>query len=630
MSPGTQTRPPARPGERSRPRPAPRPAPPRRPAPPAARRHRGVQHRRPAPLALGRRVRFLRLLLVMIMLAMAARLVQIQVLESSHYQAVAGQELTVTVPEHALRGPLLDRDGAPLAVSIPTEDIYADDYLVPHPVTEALALSPLLHVPATTLATELHRPSGYVLLAKRVSQATAARLMKLNFAGLSTVDDPVRETPDGTLAEPVLGTVNNAGKGAAGLEYQFNAITGGHDGSVTTLESPAGVPLPQTPVVQHTASVPGSGIELTLDQSVQYEAEQALAKAIVSSHALSGTDILAMANLVATSPGATQAACGGGADGGAVLPGVAEAPCNIADDQLYEPGSVFKLVTFSAALGDGLISPSSTFTVPYSISLDGSTFHDAEAHPTERLTATQILAQSSNIGTSEIAQVLGETRLLAQVKNLGFGSPTGLGFPGESDGLLATAAQWEPTDLVSLPIGQVDAVTAQQVLDAYNTVADGGVFVGPRLVRGTVGADGTLRPAPASTRRSVIPAATDATLTSMLEQVVAQGTGTSAVVPGYTVAGKTGTAQIPTPGKDSYEDAYMASFTGFAPANHPVLSAIVVLRRPTPIFGGTVAAPVFSQIMGYALHRYDIPTTPGAPTVAQPTTGSASQVNDIT
>jgi cell division protein FtsI (penicillin-binding protein 3) len=332
--------------------------------------------------------------------------------------------------------------------------------------------------------------------------------------------------------------------------------------------------------------------------------------------------ILSMANLVANhptgSPSAATAPPATNANG--VIPigptaAVNEAPNNLAVTQLYEPGSVFKLVTFSAALQDGLINPNSVFTVPDQISLDGSTFHDAEPHPTESLSATQILAQSSNIGTSEIAQGVGEQRLLAQVKALGFGQDTGLDFPGESQGLLATPALWEPTDYVSLPIGQVDAVNALEVLDAYNTVANGGVFVAPKLVQATVSPTGQITKTPPSPTHEVISPPIDAELTNMLQQVVVSGTGTSATIPGYTVAGKTGTAQIPTAGHDSYiPGAYMATFVGFAPAVNPTLSMIVVLNRPTPIFGGTVSAPVFSQIMSYALHRYDIPTTPGAST----------------
>jgi cell division protein FtsI (penicillin-binding protein 3) len=521
--------------------------------------------------------------------------------------------------------------------------VVADNFQVKHPVQEALALAPLLGVNATNLAQQLRRHSGYVILAKQVSESKATRIAADRFPGITMLPDSRREYPDGQLAGPLIGTTNASHHGASALEYEYDKILAGQAGAATLLQSPAGVQLPQTPVTTTRPGSPGTSLELTLDQSLQYETEQALGAEIVSSHALSGTaivmdvrtgDILSEANLVSNEHGASQAACGGGSPGASVVPGAAQAPCNIAEDQLYEPGSVFKLVTFSAALGDGLINPNSQFTVPYSIHLDGSTFHDAEPHPTEQLSATQILAQSSNIGTSEIAQLLGESRLLAQVKNLGFGQPTGLGFPGETPGLLATAAQWEPTDLVSLPIGQVDAVTAQQVLDAYNTVANGGTFIAPRLVRATIGADGHAKATAPAAHHPVIPTATNAEITSMLEQVVASGagTGTSAAVPGYAVAGKTGTSQIPTPGHDSYiNGAYMASFVGFAPANHPVFSAIVVLRRPTPIFGGTVAAPVFSQIMSYALHRYDVPTTPGAAMV-QPASGpvTAAQKQDIT
>jgi cell division protein FtsI (penicillin-binding protein 3) len=402
-------------------------------------------------------------------------------------------------------------------------------------------------------------------------------------------------------------------------------------------------------VTTQVATTPGTGLELTLDAQLQYESEQALAKAVESSNAVSGTavvmdvktgQILSMADLVASHPGAVGSPTTASANPAGVVPigpngAVNEAPNNLAVTQLYEPGSVFKLVTFSAALQDGLINPNSVFTVPDQIHLDGSTFHDAEPHPTETLTATQILAQSSNIGTSEIAQGVGEQRLLNQVESLGFGQPTGLSFPGESPGLLATAANWEPTNYVSLPIGQVDAVSPLQVLDAYNTVANGGVFVAPKLVQATVSPSGDLTVTPPSATHRVLSPSVDGELTSMLEQVVNVGTGTSAAVAGYTVAGKTGTAQIPSQNKDSYvPGAYMATFVGFAPASNPTLSMIVVLDRPTPIFGGTVAAPVFSQIMSYALHRYDIPTTPGAQS-GTPAPGSTAvpgsdQAQDIT
>jgi cell division protein FtsI (penicillin-binding protein 3) len=597
----------------------------------------------------------MRLVLVLVFLLVAARIVDVQVLRSGQYRLLASQEQVQTVTIPALRGGIFDRNGAPLALSVPTKSVVADDFQIQHPATEAEALSPMVGIPVGRLTALLSERSGYVPIAQEVSVRRGDQVATAAFPGITLITGSKRVVPNGDLAGPVLGTTHASGTGASGIEYQYNGLTAGKAGSEKVATAPDGIALPGASVVAQSPARPGNGVELTLDEPLQYKTEQYLAAAIVSSHAVSGIaevmdvktgEILSMANLVAnpgagatrsTETPATPPVTAATADAKPIVIGpkgpVSEAPSNLAVTQLYEPGSVFKLVTFSAALEDEIIDPHTVFSVPDSIELDGSRFHDAETHPTETLTATQILAQSSNVGTSEIAQDLGETRLLAQVKNLGFGQRTDLGFPGEEAGLVAGAAQWEPTDYVSLPIGQVDAVTAQQVIDAYNAVANGGVFVQPRLLFGTVGASGAVIPAPASPTRRVFNPATDSELTDMLEQGVDVGTGTSAVVPGYTVAGKTGTAQIPTPGQDSYvTGAYMASFVGFAPANHPVLSAIIVLDRPTPIFGGTVSAPVFSQVMSYALHRYDIPTTPGAPTQGQPqtTTPDSSQTQDIT
>jgi cell division protein FtsI (penicillin-binding protein 3) len=594
-------------------------------------------------------VRIVRLILLLAMLLLVARLVDVQVLHANSYQSQARGESAITVSLPAVRGGIYSRDGSPLALSVPTDDVVADDFQVAHPVKTAAALAPLLKVPAATLATQLHQHSGYVVLARQLPQSTGDKITNDSLPGITLIADSRREVPNGNLASPVIGFTNAAGKGAAGLEYGDNPQLAGSAGKETIMESPGGVALPQSPVTNQVATSPGNGLELTIDTQLQYESEQALAQAIETSNSVSGTaivmdvktgQILSMANLTATHPAAigatTTTTPTTGASGGVVPIGpkdaVNEASSNLAVTQLYEPGSVFKLVTFSAALQDGLINPNTVFTVPDQIELDGSTFHDAEPHPTEALSATQILAQSSNIGTSEIAQGVGEQRLLNQVKTLGFGEPTGLAFPGESAGLLATAANWEPTDYVSLPIGQVDAVNALQVLDAYNTVANGGTYVAPKLVQATISPSGTVTKTAPSATHPVLSTSVDSELNTMLQQVVNQGTGTSAAVPGYTVAGKTGTAQIPTQGQDSYvAGAYMASFVGFAPAANPTLSMIVVLNRPTPIFGGTVAAPVFSQIMSYALHRYDIPTTPGAQTSTS-TSGAATsdQTQDIT
>ncbi len=619
---------------------------PARPARPAPPKIPARTPRRPAPgrkavrsaaarrTALSRRVRFLRLGLVVALVIVAARLVDVQVVHSGQYQRQARQEVTQKVTVPALRGTITDRNGVVLVTSVPTDEVIADDFQIRHPATEAKALAPLLGLSAATLQPLLSERNGYVPLVQHLSTARAKRVSNLAFPGITMMGNSVTETPDGTLAAPIVGGVNAAGAGDAGLESQYNSRLSGRPGQETLLESPIGVQLPGTSVAEKSSPAAGTGLQLTIDAPLQYTAEQDLAQEIVASHAKSGTavvmdvqtgQILAMANLVASTPAGPPGSppqagtSGGGAGNGGtpvtIGPGgpVQEAPTNLAVTHLYEPGSVFKIVTFSAALADGVITPTTTYTVPDTRTIDGYLFHDATPHPTQPMTATQIIAQSSNIGTSFIAQGLGETRLLAQVKELGFGSPTGLHFPGDSPGLIVTRNQWSTTDYVSLAIGQTDAVSPLQVLDAFNAEANGGVFVTPKLVRATIAPSGAVdATAPSATRR-VMPAPVAKELATMMETVVNNGTGVAASVPGYLIAGKTGTAQIPyTNGQVGYiTGAFDATFVGFAPANHPVLSAIVELDRPTPIYGGAVAAPVFSKIMAYALHRYDVPTTPG-------------------
>lgn len=620
----------------SSPRPsARRPSPSRRPADPRRPQARSGVAKKATGTLIKPRLRFLKVFLAVVLALVCVRLVELQLFRASQYQASAASQLRQTVTIPALRGGIYDRNGAVLAMSVPTKEVIADDFQITHPATEAAALAPLLGTTTANLTPLLERHSGYVILAKHLRQGAAATIAKDNFPGLTMLNTSVRSVPNKALAASVVGVTNASGAGAAGVEYEFQHELAGMPGVETLLETPYGVSLPQGGVVHSADGTPGKGLELTLDQPLQYVTEQALASEIVSSHAISGTaivmdvhtgQILSMANLVSTAPnnGVVQTPQAGASMPG--TPGVAQAANNLAVTQTYEPGSVFKLVPFSAALDEGLINPTTVFQVPDRVTVDTKTFHDAETHAVEALTATQILAQSSNIGTYEIANNLGESRLLAQVEKLGFGQYSGLKFPGESRGLLMNAGLWEPTDIASLPIGQVDAATPLQVLDAYNSVANGGTFVNPQLVRATVGSNGQLISAPASSARRVMSSTTASELTTMLQQVVTTGTGVEAAIPGYLVAGKTGTSQIPTPGQASYVDgSYNATFVGFAPANHPVLSALVVLERPTgDYFGGGVAAPVFARIMSYALHRYGIPTSPGGNGPQVPTTSSTA------
>jgi len=594
---------------------------------------------------LGRRTRALRVLLLVIFVAMVFRLVVVQEFSHQHYASLSSAELTQTVTVPALRGGIYDRNGEVLAESVTKQTVVADPFLIKDPAMVAGSLSPVLGIPASQLRSEVTQHSGFVYLAHRVSDAVAAKVTALNLTGINLVSEPQRVQPSGQLAEPVVGTVGADGSGLSGLEYQYQSLLAGKAGTKNLMESPNGVALPGSTGTSSTSSKAGTGIELTVDESIQYVAEQALGAEVLASHAVGGTaivmdvktgDIIAMANLSATSgpnptssaSSAAQTVAASGSNpvqpsSGATLTsqantlpaGVSEAPSNTALTQVYEPGSVFKLVTFSSALQNKVISPNQTFSVPNSLSIGTYTFHDAEAHGTQTMTATDILDQSSNIGTIEIAGDLGENRLLSQISTLGFGKPTGLNFPGESEGLIPGASAWTGSSIGSTPIGQNDAVTAQQLLDAYNAVANGGVLVEPRLVRGTVSSSGSVSAAAPSPSRRVIDPATTAELTTMLEGVVTGGTGTAANIDGYTVAGKTGTAQIPDPRHLGYiPGAFFGSFVGFAPAQNPVLSAVVVLDRPTPIYGGAVAAPVFSTIMEYALQHYGIPTNAAATT----------------
>jgi cell division protein FtsI/penicillin-binding protein 2 len=602
--------------------------------PPISTRAGGVLHRR---------VRVIRVLVLLGVAGLVVQLVNLQILRAPHFEKLSAEQLLSTVTIPALRGAIYDRNGQILAMSVPTKQVVADDFQITQPAAEAAALAPLLGVSATALAAKLEQRgpgAGHVVLASNTSVANAATIEADAFPGITLADSSQRTNPDGALAASVLGGTFADGAGSAGLEYADQQLLAGQDGVEQIGQSPSGVSLPFAPAVISQRPIAGTGLELTIDAPLQYVTEQALGTELVDANGVSGTaivmdtrtgQVLAMASLVNTrqpDPALPTSQVWPTPTG---IPGVFEAQNNLGVTTTYEPGSVFKIVPFSEGLADGVITPMTRFAVPDYVTIDGHVFHDAEQHGLEHLTATQILEYSSNIGTYEISHRLGESRLLNGVRRLGFGQATGVGLPGESAGLLMDAARFSPTDIASLPIGQVDAVTPLQVLDAYNTIANDGVFVTPSLVRGHIGTDGEVTKVPAPSQRRALAPVVARELVRMLIRVVAGGTGTQAAVSGYTIAGKTGTAQIPYAGRAAYiPGAYNATFVGFAPAEHPVLSMIVVIQRPTPvIYGGTVAAPVFARVMGYALHRYGVPTSGRvvAPTLAG---GSVSFLQDVT
>jgi cell division protein FtsI (penicillin-binding protein 3) len=554
---------------------------------------------------------------VLAFLAMGARLFVLQVIEAPAYAKIAAKQRVRTVDFQGRRGAIFDRAGQALALSVDLETIYADPLNVANPKKEAARLAPVLGMGRSELVAKLKAPDQFEYLARMVAPRVSRQVRKLNLPGIYMQQEPRRDYPGGRLASQVLGFSGIDGNGLAGIELQYDHILQGTPGHLTLEQDPAGRPLPQAHF-HYDAPHPGTSLFLTIDKNIQYFTELTLKKAVVQYHAIRGTaivmrpstgEILAMANTPdfdpndpAASPTADQR--------------------NLAVSDVYEPGSAYKLVAASAALQEHVVTPNTRFTVPESIAVSDRVFHDAEIHPTENLSVKQIIEQSSNVGTIEIAAKVGARRLYEYEKRLGFGTPTGLDFPGESGGLVTPVRDWTGPTIATVPIGQGVAVTPMQLLTAYSSLANGGIWVQPKLLYATMGPHGLERTPPPE-RRRILSRRTAAEMKNILEGVVKRGTGVEAQIPGYDVAGKTGTAQEPLP-TGGYGNNYRATFVGFAPAKRPSLAVLVTLDNPTPIWGGASAAPTFKTIMQFALRRENVPPTGNAAKAARAIKASQS------
>ncbi len=598
--------------------------------------------------------------------AIAARLVSIQAISADHYLAVGLSQRLTTTSLPGQRGTIFDRTGQELAVSIPQATIWADPQLVTDPTSEAARLAPILGLDQSAVAGKLRNAGQFVFLAHKVDDAVAAGVAGLKLPGVFAMPEPKRFLPAGSLALPLIGSVGADESGLAGLEAEYNRQLAGRPGKLVEERDPKGSQIPGG-YRQYQAPVNGQDLVLTIDEALQAQTEQALANQIVAAKAKSGTaaimdtstgELLAVASLTAqptttsstttanpTCP-ATALLAAGTATGTATtaIPPTAKTPAAPATcpptpsasaspfTNVFEPGSMSKLVTISAALEGGVMVPSDHFSVPDSLKLSDATFHDAESHPVENWSVTDILANSSNVGTITVAEKLGKQRLNAALAAFGFGQPTGVGFPGESGGLVPKATDWSDTSIGTIAIGQGVAVTAIQMLAAYNTIANGGMYVAPKLVAATVDAKGLSHPTPPSPQHRVVSPTVAQGMTTMLGEVVRVGTGQTAKVAGYTVAGKTGTALEPLPGTRGYMNGvYTSGFAGFVPAEHPQLTAIVVIDQ-TPLFGATAAAPMFAAIAGEALREFRIaplppqPPPPGVPLATAATAQAAGEI----
>jgi cell division protein FtsI (penicillin-binding protein 3) len=568
------------------------------------------------------------------LLGLVGRMVYIQIIAYRRYDRYAtAQDVRSTVLP-TLRGSLLDRDGQTLAMSELRYAIIADPHQIADPAQEATTLAPMVHVAESSLAHQLAQDAGYVVVAPDVSHRTDAAIMKLNLAGITDQTSPTRSYPDGQLAAPVLGMVNATGQGAAGLEYAFNHDLAGTAGKLVQQVDPQGRALAGG-TISYKPPALGNDLVLTIDQALQYQTEQALGQALVAAKAKRGVamvmnthtgGLLAVADLTIPAAGThdTPALPVTLGTNGKILPSgtktsvvqPVESPSADAFTQVYEPGSVEKLVTVSAALATGVVTPDQSFTVPNAYPVDGVAIHDDENHGTERLTTTGIVAQSSNIGATQIVQRLGAPTLYHYLAAYGLGAVTPVHFPGESPGLVPAEANLSPVTLATISYGEGIGVTAAQMLAAYNTIANGGVYVPPHLVDGIIGANGHEQPLTRPAPHRVVSPTVAKQMTAILEQVVSAGTGSAAKVAPYAVAGKTGTAQYRGP--QGYVRGYTdASFAGFAPAQDPAVTVMVVIDD-TRDYGAQASAPAFAAITRAALTDLRIPAD-GPQPAAQPT-----------
>lgn len=546
--------------------------------------------------------------MVFAFMAIGVRLTYVQTVRADEYVQFGESQRVHTVPLPARRGAIFDRNGNELALTVDRPTVAANPRLVTDPLGQAEALAPLLDMEVAVLQQRLARDAAFVYLARTVDPDVAEQVKRLALPGVFLIDEPKRFTPAGDTALSVIGRVGTDNEGLAGLELQYEKRLAGSPGEMVVEQDPSGSEIPGG-VRRFDASTRGDDLILTLDRALQFQTERVLAQQVIDANAIGGMalvmetrtgDILAMASLVASEEGVRQASY------------------NMALTNVYEPGSVNKLITIAGALEEGLVEPATELSVSSTIRVADHTFSEHDPHPTENWSVTDIMANSSNVGTIMIGQQLGKQRIDKYLRAFGFGSSTGLGFPGESAGLMLDTDKWSGTSIGTISIGQGISVTAVQMLAAYNTIANGGEYVPPRLVKATVGPDGKATEVAAGKRRRVVSEETSAEVTAMLNEVVRAGTGTLAAIDGYTVAGKTGTARKPLEGKRGYKaGAYMSSFAGFVPSERPALTAVVILDEPTPIFGGLVAAPAFAEITQYGLRQFRIPPPP--PSVAPET-----------
>ena len=542
-----------------------------------------------------RRIRLLLGVFALVFAGTLARAVWIQGVQASTLEQMASRQHQATTEIPAGRGTIYDRTGEPLAIGEEATTVYADPRTVKEPRRVALAAAKALGLNAEKLYPLLADQSRHFVYVKRKADpAKAAALEKLKLPGLGFYAEELRYYPQRGVAAHVLGYAGLDNKGLEGLERSLDKSLIGKPGSQTTLTDPTGRVID---VVSTKPERAGDDVHLTIDHRIQANAETVLREAVKRWGAKGGTAIV-----LDPRTGAVLAmAVAPGFDANAFSTASAGRRRNRAVTDVYEPGSTFKVVTVAAALSEKIVTPTTPFTLATSIRVADRIIHEHEPRPTQRMTVAQILSQSSNVGTITLAQMLGRSRVENWISQFGYGKSTGVDAPGESRGLLPS--YWSGSTIGNVPIGQGIGVTPIQMASAYATIANGGVRRTPHLVERIGNVLTNNNPG-----RRVISKTVSAQMMAMLRDVVSAegGTGAAAAVPGYTVAGKTGTAAKPVPGGYS-TSRYVASFVGVVPAKNPRLVVLVQIDEPKgAIWGGVVAAPAFSEIARSSLVELEV------------------------
>lgn len=553
-----------------------------------------------------------------VMFLFGLRLVQVQALQANDYRARAVNEMERVKTLEAPRGDITDINGVPFARSVAATSIVVDQTQILNPAKVAAFVAPILNMSVSDVQIALTGKRKWNMVAEDAKPATWLKLTKAidqynsNFPGVSPERiigffperSYVREYPSGSLIASLIGFVNKDGMGATGLESSMNSIIAGTDGKYSYANGyKAEIPGSQSEII--SAEV-GTSIRLTIDRDIQWVASKAIADAVKSSNAISGTvivmdpktgHILAHATAPTFDPNDTSKVS-------------LVAMRNPSVQDVYEPGSTGKVMTLAAALEEGKITPETVFTVPYALKRSVKLFHDHEPHPDQRLTASGILAVSSNTGSIQIGETMPNDVLHNYLSKFGIGEKTGSGLPGESRGILPKVADWSGTTAPTVAFGQGYSLTAMQATSVFATIANNGVRVSPTVIAGTSDASGNYTPSATRESVRVISADTAQKMRIMMESVVSgNGTAPSAAIKGYRVAGKTGTAQRIDDTCGCYR-GYTASFIGFAPADNPAYVISVTIQDPKGMhWGGVLGGPVFKDVMSFVLKSKGIAPT---------------------